>query len=205
MIENTDINQPPDYEEWLMYDTWRLHYAIYLLLGIDPKDRAKINQEDQYEFERIMKFALNSEGLTLKYAFPSRYEDIAPYQPELVVHGEVNPSVFVEWAIKKGFKVHEQLQNRFSVLESNKTNTKLNKEVNESKISERVKLISDLASIWFEDPLKIPSGGKASLKKTLCLILPKLFTDSTFDKAWQVAKKHKGIEVENVDQYKQAK
>ncbi len=74
-----------------------------------------------------------------------------------------------------------------------------------TKIERRVKEIEKLANTMFPDPLNIAGGGKTKLGNSLCESMPSLFTEATFNKAWQQAKREKLIEVEDVDQYKKGK
>lgn len=74
-----------------------------------------------------------------------------------------------------------------------------------SKTKLRAKEIGNVAKEQFNNPLSIPYGGKAKLRQLLCHEQPKLFTNSTFDKAWSKAKELGLVEVENVEQYKTGK
>ena len=76
---------------------------------------------------------------------------------------------------------------------------------NKSKIEERAEIIGQAAKDKFDDPLKIPIGGKKELSNELCGNRPKLFTPSTFDAAWKAAKKNGLVEMEDVEQFKNAK
>lgn len=60
-------------------------------------------------------------------------------------------------------------------------------------------IVATACSLKYE-PQKIAWGGKAAIKVE-CLKDAKLFTDSTFDKAWQAAVKAEKIRVENSDTY----
>jgi hypothetical protein len=55
----------------------------------------------------------------------------------------------------------------------------------------------------FDDPLCIPLGGKADLKKQLCSSDPKTFTGSTFDKAWSALSTAGKIAVAGKETYAQ--
>jgi hypothetical protein len=74
-----------------------------------------------------------------------------------------------------------------------------------SKIEERAEIIGQAAKDKFDDPLKIPTGGKTELSDELCENKSKLFTPSTFDAAWKAAKKKGLVEMEDVEQFKNAK
>ena len=71
-----------------------------------------------------------------------------------------------------------------------------------SNLKLRAKEVGVAAKKQFNNSLSIPYGGKAKLRKLLCHEQPRLFTTSTFDKAWIKAKELGLVEVDNVEQYK---
>jgi len=78
-----------------------------------------------------------------------------------------------------------------------KVNDKRSFSINDRRIAYIMKVIK---SEDF-DAFNIPYGGKKKIKN-ICLNEQQLFTDSTFDKAWKVAKKTGLIELENEEDYK---
>jgi len=69
------------------------------------------------------------------------------------------------------------------------------------RIDQRVNAIVKTAKAFEFDLQSIPYGGKRKIKDK-CLNDVRLFTDSTFDKAWQKAKRQGLIEVENAEKYR---
>jgi len=67
--------------------------------------------------------------------------------------------------------------------------------------AKRVSVIVETAKAFEYDLQSIPYGGKKKIKDK-CLDNARLFTDSTFEKAWQEAKRRKLIEVVNVETYR---
>ena len=65
----------------------------------------------------------------------------------------------------------------------------------------RVTMIVETAKAFEYDLQSIPYGGKRKIKDK-CLDNTRLFTDSTFEKAWQVAKRRGLIEVESAEIYR---
>ena len=80
-------------------------------------------------------------------------------------------------------------------------NTSGSAESGPCRMNLRVERIGEVIRSLEYDPMKIPRGGKATIQ-TECLKDAKLFTKSTFPKAWQEAKRRELLEVENVDAYK---
>lgn len=70
-----------------------------------------------------------------------------------------------------------------------------------SKTTQRTDWITRMAEDMFDDSLAIPEGGKSKLREK-ALQNAALFTESTFEKAWQAAKKNGAVEMANVEKYK---
>lgn len=86
--------------------------------------------------------------------------------------------------------------------------SELHNEQNETqKLGRRDKQVSAIvktAKAFEYDLQSIPYGGKKKIKDK-CLDDAKLFTDATFEKVWQEAKRRKLIEVENVETYRRGR
>jgi hypothetical protein len=65
----------------------------------------------------------------------------------------------------------------------------------------RIAAIVETARRLQYDPAKVAWGGKAAIKAE-CLKDSRLFTDSTFDKAWQAARDSKRVDVEDSETYR---
>jgi hypothetical protein len=70
----------------------------------------------------------------------------------------------------------------------------------EGRRNKQIAMMLDVAKELGYQPLSIPCGGKAKMKKLCCEIAPRLFTETGFDHAWKEAKGQIGIE--NPDRFK---
>ena len=96
---NTGSYTPPDrkkadFKKWLRQDLWRIEEAIMLLLGLEPFDVKSDYWDKPQEYDDLYKLALSSQRIgTLKFHSAV----------------DVQPSIFVEWALSKGIDVPEEL------------------------------------------------------------------------------------------------
>lgn len=75
-------------------------------------------------------------------------------------------------------------------------------ETETSKLKARVRIIGDAAKDMFPDPMNIHTPGKSKLRDFLCDEIPGLFTNSTFDKAWKVARNDNLVEMKDSQIFK---
>jgi len=202
---NTNPRYSPNYENYKKKDIWKLQDAVCLLINVNPleKERAFYNDKKiKGVYLDILDTAEKAEDrrMFVERDYYSAFRD-----------AEVWPEKFIKWANSKGYEIPEPLLYLPEyVEEKNVTNKPSNDEEPQSqlqvietgnKIDQRVKDIGLLANIWFLDTMKIPDGGKKQLGETLCELKPKLFTESTFKKAWHEAINQKIVNMENHEQF----
>jgi hypothetical protein len=210
---NNDSDLMPNHAQWLRRDLWRIDHAVCLLRNVEPEEAANLlSLMDGFKalYTGDIQTVLSAENISLDIEGPESHGEGLSIQ-----YSKVRPKVFIQWADSKGYEIPQPFQ--FLLNGPQEEDTGVTKDSNEerhqvhdtstktSKLDERVERILELVKIWFDDPLNIPDGGKANIKKTLCRLVPTLFTDSTFEKAWQKGKKGNLFEIENVEQYRTGK
>jgi len=98
-------------------------------------------------------------------------------------------------------KEADRLENLLSgPINDTQSETKVIGEPKQKSIDQRVNAIVKTAKTFKFDLQSIPYGGKRKIKDK-CLNDRRLFSDSTFEKAWQEAKRQGLIEIENAEMY----
>ena len=113
-----------DFKKWLRHDLWRIEVAIMLLLGLEPFDVNADYWDLPKEYDDLYKLAIESQSIgTLKFHSAT----------------QVQPSVFVKWAISKGLDVPQELEtlakkpDTATVVHSEKQDTNLTQSKQESE------------------------------------------------------------------------
>jgi len=94
--------------------------------------------------------------------------------------------------------IEERIRSIENTSSTEPTNNKINKV---PIIEQRMIYIMSIVNELKYSPLNIEYGGKKIIEK-MCLLNNSLFTQSTFEKAWQRAKRDGLIEVADVEKYK---
>jgi len=69
-----------------------------------------------------------------------------------------------------------------------------------SRREQQIEMILAVITALNFEPLQIPDGGKAKIKK-VCLTRPRLFTDASFDHAWKEGIAIEYFRLANHDKY----
>jgi len=185
--------QNANFEMWLKRDLWSLPEAIFLILGKEPLQNVPIRMLHHHD----PTFARQYEEYIGIAQAAIQAGNLKPFsQNDGVIRTRsirrYTPVDFIHWANSKGLHIPSTISNYFAIPA---------KAPKQKIIETRIKEIVKQATALDYDLLSIPWGGKVKIKNK-CLDKPALFTEPTFDKAWQKAKHRKLIEVKDVGKYK---
>lgn len=192
----------PDYQHWLSKSEWFLDDAALLVLGVDPNSYPRPRVDPGYvgqplrmkstpppPFWKLLHAAMDAEGRELS---------VLEYSSERVWGMEcakVQPAAFVYWAEQAGYGIPNELANLLGEQEPQPPVSK-----QDQQVECIVRVVRDLGYKL----LAIPVGGKKEVKK-ICLQDSRLFTASTFLKAWQVALNRQLIRTTDHEKYSNTK
>jgi hypothetical protein len=171
----------PDYQEYLSLDEIiLLAHAICYALGIppNPEDRNAFSDNRESDYAELLnraQSAIHSDKLNADK-----------------IDGEY-------WISKEAFRLwieHQGIPLNKRYMEVAPMNSKPH-----SPVKKRANAIVKAAKELFEDPMKIPDGGKSELRELLCRKQKNLFTQSTFDAAWKYLRKKNFVQMENHKDY----
>ena len=171
------IDRPPHYKFVVAQEVWKVSEAIYYLIGVDPRGAivSKLNKRDcnhrNGEFDPIMfEISLASShytNLILRAILAKSLQTIRESEDKQFLYVDE----LFNWVEKKRLYVNTELLKEWK--EINQDNNALTKvsEADEENLSRRenqLEVIMAVIAALKYDPLQIPDGGKAGIKK-ICL------------------------------------
>ena len=195
---------------------WTLKQATCWILGTNPETLGKLEKEDT-ELRAMLRAPSDYGDYEDTPIFIKTYNYIycniqdAMDNSELQVRdSKISARDTVLWAKKhiETWDVLEKLPTALGIAFDRVFGTDTTNYREPSREAERIPLEEQridriLQAIGKEDwqPLSIPTGGKAQLKKNLCHNHPKLFTQANFDHAWKAARNRGLVQMAEHDKF----
>ncbi len=187
------IDISPHYKFVVAQEVWEVSEAICYLIGINPtgaiasklnkRDFAHNNGEFDFNMAEISLASSHYTNLILRAILAKTLQTIQTPEDEQFLYVDE----LFNWAERKRLYINADLLKEWKAI--NRDNNALTKvsATDEESLGRREQqhevILAVIAALKY-DPLQIPDGGKAGIKK-ICLTRPRSFTASGFDHAWK--------------------
>ncbi|MBI5790843.1 MAG: hypothetical protein HZA63_05160 [Rhodocyclales bacterium] len=187
---------------WLKMDAWKPYDAAWLLCGMDPH-----GMEQRYgAFATELCTQMCGDHPASKAAFQI-VELLKASSQAGSISFPAAPSAVIAWAKTKGL----ELPSRFHGVQFDGTEQATpatggaGETASANRTEARIAAIVETAQQLGYDPLSVPYGGKAAIRRECLDKLaadPCRFTSDTFKSAWQAARDAQQIDVQNAETYR---
>jgi hypothetical protein len=187
------IDNPPHNKFVVAQEVWEVSEAISYLIGIDPRGAivSKLNKRDGKHNNG--KFDPNMAEISLAYSHYTNliFRAILAKTLQIIQTPEDQQFLYVDevlnWAEKKRLYINADLLKEWKAINQDSNALTKVSATDEESLGRREQqhevILAVIAALKY-DPLQIPNGGKAGIKK-ICLTCPRSFTDASFDHAWK--------------------
>lgn len=203
------IDISPHYKFVVAQEVWEVSEAISYLIGIDPRGQiaTKLNKREISDNKGEFDFNMAEISLASSHYSNLIFRAILAKTLQTIKTSENEQFLYVDevlnWAERKKLYINTNLLKAWKATnQDSNTPTKIS-ETNEENLGRRenqLEVIMAVIAALKYDPLQIPDGGKAVIKK-VCLTRPRSFTADGFNHAWKAGVTADLFRLANHDKY----
>lgn len=199
------IMAEPDFPNWIRRDLWSLEEGLQLTLRIEPVHNVlgtlkHIKDKSSVANELSTRLDIGDRAICAGLLKPDAYFTTASWATQF------RPYNLLDWVRSKGWEIPDEL----SLLLKSNAHEDAGNEAGSApvetgpgplgKLEPRLFFILGVIYALGFDAQKVPTGGKQTIK-SICIKNLQLFTDSTFDSAWKVARDRDWVRMAEHDKF----